>query len=190
VSAHTLRAVAERATSRLGQAASRLTENSRWLLLSLVVVAVDQWSKALVEVHLPLYAAHPLAPGWLNLTHIRNTGVAFGLLSGRNSSLGLAVLGLIALVLVVVYFAFTHTRDRWLLAALSLVLGGAVGNLMDRIMSGAVTDFLDVYVGPSHWPSFNVADSAITVGIALLAFDVLRTRDSAPQREPEGAEEP
>jgi len=160
------------------------TEKGRWLLLSLAVLALDQWSKWLVELHLPLQAAHPLLPGVLNLTHVRNTGVAFGLFSGRGTSVALAVLGLVALALVGVYFAWTHTRDRWLLTALSLVMGGAVGNLMDRVVSGAVTDFVDLHAGTAHWPSFNIADSAITVGIAALLLDVLRPRPRPPAPQP------
>jgi signal peptidase II len=154
-----------------------------WLLLSLAVLAIDQWSKWLVEVHLPLHASQPLIPGVLNLTHVRNTGVAFGLFSGRATSAAVAVLGLLALVLVGAYFARTRTRDRWLLTALSLVMGGAVGNLTDRLVSGAVTDFVDVYLGTAHWPSFNVADSAITVGIAALALDILHPRRRGSREE-------
>lgn len=160
-----------RAAARAGA-----TEKGHWLLLSLAVLALDQWSKWLVELHLPLHASHPLLPGVLDLTHVRNAGVAFGLFSGQGTSVGLAVLGLVALALVGVYFAWTHTRDRWLLMALSLVMGGAVGNLTDRVASGAVTDFVDLHAGTAHWPSFNVADSAITVGIAVLILDVLRPR--------------
>ena len=162
-------------------AEARPTEKGHWLLLSLAVLALDQWTKWLVEVHLPLHASHPLLPGVFNLTHVRNTGVAFGLFSGRGPSMILAVLGLLALGLVGIYFAWTHTRDRWLLMALSLVMGGAVGNLMDRMVSGAVTDFVDLHLGTAHWPAFNVADSAITVGILILILDVLRPRTRSPQ---------
>ena len=79
------------------------------------------------------------------------------------------------------YFWFTPSRDRILLVALALVVGGAVGNLIDRVTSGAVTDFLDVYIGLHHWPSFNVADSAISIGIVLMAIDSFR-----PHRHPRG----
>ena len=74
------------------------------------------------------------------------------------------------------YFWCAPSRDRWLLVALALVVGGAVGNLIDRVTSGAVTDFIDVYVGTHHWPSFNVADSAISIGIVLMAIDSFRPR--------------
>jgi signal peptidase II len=151
----------------------------RYLFLSLGVIVLDQWTKWLVEVHLPQHAAHPLIPGFLNLTHVRNTGVAFGLFASdgaSSSSWVLALLGLAALAAVAAYFWLTPGRDRFLLVALALVLGGAVGNLIDRLSSGAVTDFVDVYLGSHHWPAFNVADSAISIGIVLMALDSLRPR--------------
>lgn len=148
----------------------------RWFFLSLAVLALDQWTKWMIEAHLPHHAAHPVIPGFFNLTHVRNTGVAFGMFasSGGQASWVLSALGLLALALVAVYFAATPRDHRLLLASLALVMGGAVGNLVDRMVAGAVTDFLDVYVGTHHWPSFNVADSAITVGIALMAIDAFR----------------
>ena len=156
----------------------------RYLFLSLGVVVLDQWTKWLVEVHLPHHTSHPLIPGFLNLTHVRNTGVAFGLFAseGIDGSWLLTLLGLAALAAVAVYFWYAPARDRMLLVALSLVVGGAIGNLIDRVSSGAVTDFIDVYVGTHHWPSFNVADSAISIGIVLMAIDSFRARkDPAPQ---------
>jgi signal peptidase II len=161
----------------------------RYLFLSLAVIVLDQWTKWLVEIHLPQHAAHPLIPGFLNLTHVRNTGVAFGLFASEGAATGgwvLIALGLAALAAVSAYFWFTPGRDRLLLVALALVVGGAIGNLIDRVSSGAVTDFVDAYVGAHHWPAFNVADSAITVGIVLMALDSLR-----PHRfkEPEPAAE-
>lgn len=149
----------------------------RFLFISLVVLVLDQWTKWLVEVHLPHHTAETVIPGFLNLTHVRNTGVAFGMFAtaGGGSWL-LALLGLAALVAVGIYFWFAPPNDRNLLTALTLVMGGAVGNLIDRISSGAVTDFIDVYVGAHHWPSFNVADSAISIGIVLLAIDSFRPR--------------
>jgi signal peptidase II len=150
----------------------------RYLFVSLAVLVLDQWTKWLVEVHLPEHSAQPVIPGFLNLTHVRNTGVAFGLFASEGASTGwfLTLLGLGALAAVTVYFWFAPTRDRSLLVALALVVGGAVGNLIDRVASGAVTDFIDVYVGSHHWPSFNVADSAISIGIVLMAIDSFRPR--------------
>jgi signal peptidase II len=158
----------------------------RYLLVSLAVLVLDQWTKWLVEIHLPHHAAQPVIPGFLNLTHVRNTGVAFGLFASDGGSGGwlLTLLGLGALTAVGLYYWFTPSRDRTLLVALALVVGGAVGNLIDRVSSGAVTDFVDVYVGLHHWPSFNVADSAISVGILLMAIDSFRPHHrSHPHRE-------
>jgi signal peptidase II len=149
-----------------------------FLFISVAILVLDQWTKWLVEVHLPHAASHPLIPGFLNVTHVRNTGVAFGLFASHGADGGawlLVVMGLVALAAVFLYFRFAPARNRLLLAALALIVGGAVGNLIDRLASGAVTDFVDVYVGSYHWPAFNVADSAITVGIGLMILDSFRS---------------
>ena len=177
--------------------ASDLGENLkklRFLFLSLGVILLDQWTKWLVEIHLPHHAVEPLIPGLLNLTHVRNTGVAFGLFAtstGQESgSWILTLLGLAALAAVGLYFWFAPSRNRGLMIALALVVGGAVGNLIDRFTSGAVTDFIDVFVGLHHWPSFNVADSAISIGIVLMAIDSFRSHKHAePEMEPVAAGE-
>lgn len=157
----------------------------RYLLVSLAVLVLDQWTKWLVEVHLPHHTVEPLIPGFLNLTHVRNTGVAFGLFASDAVHRGwlLTGLGLVALLAVGLYFWFAPVRDRSLLVALALVVGGALGNLIDRFSSGAVTDFVDVYVGNHHWPSFNVADSAISIGIVLMAIDSFRPRQHQEAQE-------
>jgi signal peptidase II len=149
-----------------------------YLFLSLAILVLDQWTKWLVEVHLPHSASHPVLPGFLNLTHVKNTGVAFGLFASHGADGGawlLVVMGVVALAAVVFYFRLAPARNRLLLYSLALIVGGAVGNLIDRLASGAVTDFLDVYVGTYHWPAFNVADSAITVGIGLMILDSFRS---------------
>jgi len=161
-----------------------------FLLLSLAVLVLDQWTKWLIEAHLPLHAAANVIPGLLNLTFVRNTGVAFGLFAAQGVASGswlLTALGLAALAAVCFYFWFTPTKDRLLLAALALVVGGAVGNLLDRATTGAVTDFLDLFVGVHHWPAFNVADSAISIGIFLMALDSLRGRPATEAVDAAGA---
>lgn len=156
----------------------------RYLLLSLLVLAIDQWSKWLVNLHLPEHLAQPVIPGFLNLTHVKNTGVAFGLFAdaGREGATWvLTALGLLALGLVGLYFRHVPRENRLLQTALALVLGGAVGNLIDRVAAGAVTDFIDVYVESYHWHTFNAADSAISIGIGLIVLDTLRSyRKPAP----------
>lgn len=152
----------------------------RLLLVALAVLVLDQWSKWMVEAHLPMFASTPVIPGLLSFTHVTNTGVAFGLFAAHGDAFQTALLasvGLLALVVILAYFWYTPPRETRLLTSLALVAGGAVGNLMDRIAAGAVTDFVDFYVGSWHWHTFNVADSAITIGLVLMAWDALR-----PQR--------
>jgi len=147
-----------------------------FLLISAAVVAVDQWTKWLVEIHLPEHVYHPLIPGVLLLSHVTNTGVAFGAFAsgGTRASLALVAVGLLALGVVGAFFWRTPRGEPLLLSALGLVLGGALGNLVDRVAAGAVTDFIAVFIGSYHWPDFNVADSAISIGLGLLVLDALR----------------
>ena len=159
---------------------------SRYLLVPLLVVAVDQWSKWLIEERFALHEGVTVIPGFFNLVHVLNTGIAFGLFPSRGETFGtvlLAVLGLAALSIVGVYFSRAESHQRLLLFALALIMGGAVGNLIDRLLLGAVTDFLDVYVSDWHWPTFNVADSAISVGIGLLALETLRSPKTSNSAE-------
>ncbi len=175
-----------------GEAAAGWRQKAGFLLVALAVVALDQWTKWLVEVHLPHLTSVKVIPGVLNFTHVRNTGVAFGLFArggsdggGDAHTLALSLVGALALGVVLVYFWRTPARDQLLLVALALVLGGAIGNLTDRVAGGAVTDFIDVYVGTYHWHTFNVADSAITIGLVLMAWDALRPRGAGRQPVPE-----
>jgi signal peptidase II len=149
---------------------------TRYLLLSLAVVVLDQWSKWLVEIRLADHEPFVVVPGFLNFIFVKNTGVAFGMFAAHGNAWGwlvLALLGVAALVLVGLYFWRTPSEDRLMLTALALIMGGAVGNLIDRIANRAVTDFIDAYLGTYHWHTFNVADSAITIGICLMALDIL-----------------
>lgn len=148
----------------------------RFLLISFAVLAADQWSKWWIEHNVAPYDRIEVIPDLFNLIFAKNTGIAFGLFPARGELLGtaiLALLGLAALTLVSLLFVRTPSDQTTLLLALALVLGGAVGNLTDRLMLGAVTDFLDVYRGSRHFPTFNIADSAISVGIFFLAWDSL-----------------
>ncbi len=155
------------------------TRKSLYLLIAAAVLALDQWTKWLIESHLPEMSSHEVIPGLLHISHVRNTGVAFGMFAngGRDGSPWvLSLFGLVALGLIAVLFYRTPEGDRGLLAALALVLGGAVGNLFDRMASGAVTDFIAVFIGSYRWPDFNVADSAISVGLVLILLDSFRSR--------------
>ena len=165
-----------------------MTGKSPFLLLALAVLVVDQWAKWGVERHLAPFGVESVVPGCLNLIYVRNTGVAFGLFAARGSLVGtiaLSALGLFALAVIGIYFRRTPAEHRLLLTSLGLILGGAVGNLVDRVVSGAVTDLIDFYVGNWHWHTFNIADSAISVGIALMAFEILLPRRSDRAGRPE-----
>ena len=154
-----------------------------YALLSLAIVVLDQLTKALLKARLPLYESFPVIPGFFDITHVENTGAAFGLFASFDHPLRTAFLLAVAggVFLGVLYYAWRTSAEALLLQlALALVMGGAVGNLADRVRSGTVTDFLLFYVGRHQWPAFNVADSAITIGVGLLAWDILRGEERKP----------
>lgn len=143
----------------------------RWLWLSFLVVVFDQVTKQLIELNFALYESMELLP-FLNLTLVYNEGAAFSFLSDQG---GWQRWLFVALALVVTLVLVNWVRrlgrgECWIAAALSLIIGGAVGNLIDRILFGHVIDFVD-FAG--YWPAFNVADSAIVLGVALMLVDVL-----------------
>jgi signal peptidase II len=154
-----------------------------YLALALAVLALDQATKALVMRYMEPYAQLPLVDGLLSLSHVRNRGAAFGLFSDADlphQSVLLAVLSLAALVGIAGYFIRLPASARLPRLALALVLGGAIGNLIDRLRFGWVVDFVHVYWRDHQWPDFNVADSAITVGVALLILDIVRSPKTEP----------
>ena len=145
-----------------------------WLLLSVLVVALDLWTKSLASESLTLYRPQELT-SWLNLTLAHNYGAAFSFLSDAGGwqrwlFTGLALV--VTLVLIIWLFRLP-AREKLTGSALGLIIGGAVGNLIDRISLGYVVDFIDVHYQGWHWPAFNVADSAITCGVILLLIDGL-----------------
>ena len=146
------------------------------LLIVATVVIADQVTKALVVDNLPLYHNLTVIPGLFDIIHIRNPGGAFGLLAGSSPDVRKLVflfISLMALVLVFWFYIKTPSTHRFLATGFAMIFGGAVGNLIDRIRFGKVVDFLDVYVGRYHWPAFNVADSAISVGIAIFLLHLV-----------------
>jgi len=150
-----------------------------YLLIAFGVIALDAWSKWLVSTHVDLHDAITLIPNLFQLVHVRNTGAAFGISANAESHIVPLMLniGAIGVFFVVVAYAFrTAVTDRLLQIGLHLILGGAIGNLIDRFRLGYVVDFLDVYLNwggqAHHWPAFNVADSAICIGIGLLFLDM------------------
>ena len=139
-------------------------------MITVVVVLLDQATKLLVLAKIPLYHSIPVIEGFFNLTHIRNPGGAFGFMAaGSQGVRNLLFIGvsIVAMGLIVYFYRSTPKTYPYLASALAMIFGGAVGNLIDRLRFGEVVDFLDVYVGAYHWPAFNVADSAITVGITI-----------------------
>lgn len=146
------------------------------LLPALLVLALDQMTKLAVIRALRPYDAIPVIPGFFNLVHVRNPGIAFGLLSQLGtawSALLLSALTTAAVILLILWFGRLREDDHRTAFGLSLIIGGAVGNLIDRVRLGEVVDFLDFYIGSFHWPAFNVADSAVTVGTIWLALSIL-----------------
>jgi signal peptidase II len=144
--------------------------------ITLVTVIVDQATKHAILATLPLYESVEIVPGFFSLTHIHNPGGAFGFMAGQPQGVRTVlflVVSTLAAGFVLYLYRITPRTYPWLLAALAMIFGGAVGNLVDRIRFGVVVDFLDVYVKNIHWPAFNVADSAITVGMTVLVFHIL-----------------
>ncbi len=149
---------------------------ARLILIVAIVVAADQISKMIVIDLVPLYGRIPILPGFFDITHIYNPGGAFGFLADYSDQLRQVLFvaaALLAIGLVFYFYAHTPSTHPFLSLALCLVLGGAVGNLIDRFRLGKVVDFLDVYVNDLHWPAFNVADSAISVGIAIFVYHLV-----------------
>ena len=152
-------------------------------LLVVAVLILDRWTKLLIQKRFELNESISVIDGFFNITYVRNTGVAFGIFSSISSpakSVLLSIFTACAAVVVVTYSVRSPARNWLLQIALSLILGGALGNLYDRLVYGYVVDFLELYAGSYHWPSFNVADSAISIGVALLALEIIR--NEAPGR--------
>lgn len=157
-----------------------------YLALSVIVLVLDQWTKWLVEARIELHEVYPVIPDLLNMTHVQNTGVAFGMMASqgeRSGTLMLLGLGLVALFFVGLYFYWTPPEDRMLLTALGLVIGGALGNLLDRYLQGSVTDFIDFYVGTYHWHTFNIADTGISIGIGLMLLSTFLAPSAAAEED-------
>lgn len=141
----------------------------KWLWLSVLAIVLDQGSKLMVDSLMQLYQSIPVLP-YFNLTYVHNTGAAFSFLSDAGGWQRWFFAGLAVLIsaAITVWLAKLKQNETLLAMALALVLGGAVGNLIDRLAYGYVIDFIDVYYQTWHWPAFNIADSAITLGVVLM----------------------
>ena len=149
-----------------------------YLAVILMILVVDQATKWLVARSLDLHEYRPLLDGLLSLSHVRNRGAAFGILSEADlpyQAILFAGLSLVALLAIAVYAWRLPSTARLPQLALALILGGALGNLIDRLRFGYVVDFVHVYWREHQWPDFNAADSAITIGVTLLVLDILRS---------------
>ncbi len=142
-----------------------------------LVIALDQLTKVAVATRMRLHQTIPLVDGFAALTYVRNTGAAFGLLAGRAAALRVPFFLLVSAVAVLLLVWFLRSvpgERRLLVVACGAVAGGAIGNMIDRVLLGEVIDFMDLALGTYHWPAFNVADSAITLGVLVLCLDALR----------------
>jgi len=146
-----------------------------------VIIALDQITKSAITARFILHESYPVIHGLFNLVYVMNPGAAFGFLADASETFryifftGITVA---AVMLIVYYLIKSNPRNLMLVGSLTLIFGGAVGNLIDRLRFGAVVDFLDVFIGSAHWPAFNVADSAITVGAVLMIWEMILNRKS------------
>ena len=156
---------------------SKIQGRLPYLLLVIGTLILDRWTKSWVLNKFDLHESASVIDGFFNITYVQNTGVAFGIFASITSpvkSVLLSVFTAVAAIVVIAYSVRSPVRNRLLQTALALILGGALGNLYDRLAYGYVVDFLEFYVGPYHWPAFNIADSAITTGVLLLALEIIR----------------
>lgn len=153
-------------------------KRKHWVLLIafIFILVLDQYTKHLVQKNIPLHHTITVIDGFFNLTHLRNTGGAFGIFGGEKGGLGsffFIAVSLAAVGVILYLFHGLKEHERIQALSLSLILSGAVGNLVDRIRHQEVIDFLDFHLFSYHWPSFNVADSGITIGIGLMVYELL-----------------
>ena len=153
-----------------------LIKYAKFAAVAALVIVLDQITKQLVLNKMPLYDCIVVIPGFFNLTHVHNPGGAFGLLA-QNSAVWRHWLflgaGFFALGIILYFYHNTPKTLPWLAGALAMIFGGAIGNMIDRIRFGEVVDFLDFYIASYHYPTFNVADSAVTVGIGIFILHIL-----------------
>jgi signal peptidase II len=160
--------------------------SAKWkLVLSWLVpiIVLDQLTKIIVDRTMPLHHSIPIVDGFFSLTYVRNTGAAFGIFAGSHEVFRLPFLiGVSILAIGFILVMLKRLRDdaTGLVTALTFILGGAIGNLLDRVLHGEVIDFLDVYYSNYHWPAFNLADSFITVGVTITLFYLVGAKGDDP----------
>lgn len=158
----------------------------KWKILTVwlvVILILDQLTKHAIDRWMSLHHSIPIIDGLFNLTYVRNTGAAFGIFAGSHEAFRLPFLILVSVVaigFVCVMLKRLRETETGLITALSFILGGALGNLIDRVVFGEVIDFLDFYWSRYHWPAFNVADSFITVGVTITLFYLIKYKNEDP----------
>lgn len=160
-----------------------LQDKKLYLFLMPLIIIVDQASKWLLARSLPLENTRDVIKGFFRFWHVRNSGAVWGFFQGHDGGWApklITALAIAALLVVLFFFLRAGRQERLELFAYAFILGGALGNIIDRLRLGYVVDFLDVYVRTWHWPTFNVADSCITIGVLLLAFSLLRGNKCTP----------
>ena len=151
---------------------------NKYLVLFLVsgfLIVIDQYTKFMVSLHIPLNYSIKVIEGFFNLTHIRNSGVAFGLFASQQSEykpLMFIIISTIAIMAILVIFHQTPKEKKMVQTGLILIFSGAIGNLIDRTLHGEVIDFADFFIEGYHFPAFNIADSCITIGVVLMVIDL------------------
>jgi len=158
-----------------------------YFLVSLAVLLLDQWTKGIITRAFDVHQSRTVVGGLFDLTYVRNSGAAFGLFASVDSSIKAIMLNSVAVlvfIVVSVYALRSSHKSVRLQVGFSLILGGAIGNLLDRVRFGYVVDFLDFSISGHHWPAFNVADSAICIGVGLLFLDMLRSEEERPVATP------
>lgn len=149
---------------------------SKLAFIAGLVVVLDQITKIVILKTMLLNDSIPVLPGFFSLTHIHNPGGAFGFLAGQSPDIRRMVflfVSFVALCLLFYLYSVTPRSNSLLATGFAMIIGGAAGNLFDRVRFGKVVDFLDFYVGNLHWPAFNVADSAISIGMGIFVFHIL-----------------
>ena len=149
-----------------------------WVLMIclVIILGLDQYTKYEVQQRIHLYQTIKVIDGFFNLTHVRNTGGAFGIFAGNKGGIGsffFIAIPLVAIGVILYLIRQLKEHERIFSLSLSLILSGAIGNLIDRVRYREVVDFLDFHLFSYHWPAFNIADSAITIGISLMVFELL-----------------
>jgi len=160
--------------------------SAKWKLITgwlISIIVLDQLTKIIVDRTMALHGSIPIIDGFFNLTYVRNTGAAFGMFSRSHQAFRLPFLLLVSLVAIgFILTMLRRLRDQetGMITALAFILGGALGNLIDRLLHGEVIDFLDVYWSHYHWPAFNLADSFITIGVTITVYFLLRAKGDDP----------